>query len=198
MHAAPTSRLSESGNVIVHDFRRSAAQPAPQVAGDHIAEVSTWFLKRIQAHPSTGHFSGGERTAPADPSGTAAFPIVLKRAEATASGARGSLAPWQARRIAAFIDAEIGTPLKVSQLAGLVRLSASYFQRAFRKSFGVAPHAYVLNRRVAAAQEQMLSSHTPLAQIALDCGFADQAHLCRVFRRATGSSPAHWRRSHLT
>jgi AraC-like DNA-binding protein len=40
----------------------------------------------------------------------------------------------------------------------------------------------------------MIESNAPLCEIALDCGLADQAHLCRVFRRMTGTTPSVWRR----
>jgi AraC-like DNA-binding protein len=111
---------------------------------------------------------------------------------------RGCLAPWQARRVAAFIASQIDTRLDVSLLARVTKLSTSHFRRAFRRTFGVAPHAYVLAQRVAAAKRLMLLTPTPLAQVALTCGFTDQAHLSRVFRRATGLSPALWKRDHLS
>jgi transcriptional regulator GlxA family with amidase domain len=45
------------------------------------------------------------------------------------------------------------------------------------------------------AQGLMLKSNAPLAQIAIDCGFADQAHLSRLFLQFTGESPGSWRRA---
>jgi AraC family transcriptional regulator len=62
---------------------------------------------------------------------------------------------------------------------------------------GEPPYAHVMRRRVEYAQEIMRRTHRPLSQIALDCGFADQAHLTRLFRRIAGVSPAVWRRLHL-
>jgi len=40
----------------------------------------------------------------------------------------------------------------------------------------------------------MVTSASPLSEIALSVGFSDQAHLCRLFRAAFGQSPASWRR----
>jgi len=78
----------------------------------------------------------------------------------------------------------------------MVRLSAGHFCRAFKRSLGVAPVAYIAGRRVACAQHLMLATDEPLSQIALACGFYDQAHLTRVFRRYAGTSPHDWRRRH--
>ncbi|THK35807.1 AraC family transcriptional regulator [Ensifer sp. MPMI2T] len=76
------------------------------------------------------------------------------------------------------------------------RLSVSHFSRAFRDSFQETPYAYVLRCRVARSKEMMATTNEPLAQIALSCGMADQAHFSRLFRRLTGESPSHWRRRH--
>jgi AraC family transcriptional regulator len=104
------------------------------------------------------------------------------------------LAPWQMRRVSDFIEKHLASSLPAARLAGVVDLSTGYFCHAFRKSFGVPPHTYVMGKRVQRAQSMMLTTDDPLSQIALSCGLADQSHLSRVFRRALGSSPSAWRR----
>jgi AraC-like DNA-binding protein len=106
------------------------------------------------------------------------------------------LAPWQAKRVRAFIDANLDQTLTVQQLADVARLSVSYFFRAFRGSFGTPPHAYIVQCRVERAQACLKSSNEPIAQVALLCGFCDQAHFSRAFARQTGVPPAAWRRMH--
>jgi AraC-like DNA-binding protein len=110
--------------------------------------------------------------------------------------ARGGLAPWQSRRVERHIEAGLEAGLAVHDLARLVSLSPSHFCRAFKESFGAPPHAYVLSRRIERAKALMLTTSERLSAIALACGLADQAHLCRAFRRIVGTSPAAWRRDH--
>jgi len=111
------------------------------------------------------------------------------------SVARGCLLAWQARRVREYIDAHITDRLFVAELATLARQSETYFSRAFKRTFGETPHAFVIRRRLEFAIDYMVQTEAPLSTIALQCGFADQAHLCRAFRQATGLSPALWRRA---
>jgi AraC-like DNA-binding protein len=113
---------------------------------------------------------------------------------ATAGSVRGGLAPWQIRRVTAHIDTAMGSTIRLRNCAKIARLSTSYFARAFRVSFGETFARHVIARRTERAQQMMLCTNDPLSQIAVACGFADQAHFTRVFRYRTGISPAAWRR----
>ena len=109
--------------------------------------------------------------------------------------ARGCLLAWQARRVREYIDAHITDRLFVAELATLVRQSEAHFIRGFKRTFGEPPHAFVIRRRLEFAVDYMVQTEASLVTIALQCGFADQAHFCRAFRQATGLSPALWRRA---
>jgi AraC family transcriptional regulator len=111
--------------------------------------------------------------------------------------AQPALAAWQAKRIARHIDENLDQALPLGELAGVVGLSTSHFSRAFKGTFGQPPHAFIIGRRVSRACGEMLEGHEPLSQIALSCGFADQAHLARIFRRQMGSAPSAWRRDNI-
>ena len=108
----------------------------------------------------------------------------------------GGLSVWQQRKVTSYIATNIRGPLAVGSLAALARLSPSYFCKAFKATFGMPPHAYVMNERVAQACTAMASTSAPLSEIAVDLGFSDQAHLCRAFRRIVGDTPARWRKLH--
>jgi AraC family transcriptional regulator len=112
-------------------------------------------------------------------------------------GARQGLAPWQVRRVLAHIEANLGTPIRNKDLAGIARLSTFHFNVAFRNSVSDSPHGYIIRRRVERAQGLMLSTQRSLSDIAAECGLADQAHLTRLFRRIVGESPAAWRRARV-
>ena len=64
--------------------------------------------------------------------------------------------------------------------------------RAFSTVFGIAPHAYVLGRRLEAARDRILRGQS-LADVAAEVGFHVQAHLSRQFGRFIGTSPGRYR-----
>jgi AraC family transcriptional regulator len=107
----------------------------------------------------------------------------------------GGLASWQIRRVTAHIEAALAAKVRIKDLAGLIQLSSSHFSRAFKQSFADTPHRYVMRRRVERAKALMLSTNGSLGRIAADCGFADQSHFNRQFRRLVGEKPNAWRRA---
>jgi AraC family transcriptional regulator len=118
-------------------------------------------------------------------------------APATAAVAHGGLAPWQQRRIDRYVRDHLEQSIRVEELAAQVSLSVSHFCRAFKESFDDTPHAYIIRLRLALAQEMMLATADQLSQIALACGFANQAHLSKLFRHVVGEPPNVWRRRNL-
>jgi AraC family transcriptional regulator len=106
----------------------------------------------------------------------------------------GGLAPWQARRATEILTANLGGGVPLKDVAKECRLSTSHFSHAFRVTMGVAPHKWLLTRRVEVAKDKLRDSRLPLSDVALACGFADQSHLTRVFTRSVGLSPGAWRR----
>lgn len=109
------------------------------------------------------------------------------------SFARAGLAPWQLRRVHAFIDAHLNAGPSVTDLARECRLSESHFARAFQQATGVPPHRWMMKRRIERAKELLLQGDLAIAEIALACGFVDQSHLTTNFVRAEGCGPGKWR-----
>jgi AraC family transcriptional regulator len=108
---------------------------------------------------------------------------------------RGGLGNWQAKRAIAHIEANLDSKIPICALAELVDLSKSHFTRAFKCSVGIPPGAYISRRRVERAKLIITSTGERLASIALGCGFSDQPHLTRSFRRLVGTTPGAWRRN---
>ena len=108
---------------------------------------------------------------------------------------RGGLAPAVRRRIAEYIDARLASPLTVGELAAQAALSEHHFAHMFRVSFGMAPHAWVLQRRLERARLLLAASEQSLDHVAQACGFASASHLVNRFRAACGVPPGHYRRA---
>ena len=106
-----------------------------------------------------------------------------------------SLASWQLNRALELFETNIDRPIRLEAVADAVRLSVSHFSRTFRRSVGEPPARYLRRYRVKRAQEMMLLTSESLATIAVECGFADQAHFTRIFSCMVGVSPAAWRRT---
>ena len=115
--------------------------------------------------------------------------------EGAADDGKERLLAWQARKVLDYIDKHIAIRVRVADLCALVWRSEAHFSRSFRATFGYSPHAFVIRRRVELAAKYMLQTDISLSDIALGCGFVDQAHLCKHFRVVMGETPAAWRRA---
>ncbi|MFE1599372.1 AraC family transcriptional regulator [Methylobacterium sp. ID0610] len=107
---------------------------------------------------------------------------------------RGGLSPGQRRLVADYVDENLDRSLSLADLAGVAGLSLFHFTRAFRCAFGCPPHVYVVQRRLASAKRLLARPGIPLKVVAAQCGFADQSHMTRLFRRLLGVTPAEYRR----
>ena len=121
--------------------------------------------------------------------------LIARQAAVEAAYRKGQLPSWQVRKICNYVDSHIAGPLPIADLSALIQRSEAHFSRSFRRTVGEPPHAFVIRRRVGLAAQYMLQTDARLSDIALRCGFSDQAHLCRHFRKVTGQTPAAWRRA---
>jgi AraC family transcriptional regulator len=111
---------------------------------------------------------------------------------------RGRLLAWQARKLRDYINCHLTGRILVADLCALIQRSEAHFSRSFKRTFGDSPHSFVVRRRVELAAQYMLTTDASLSDIALRCGFADQAHLCKHFRQTAGQTPAAWRRAQMS
>jgi AraC family transcriptional regulator len=115
----------------------------------------------------------------------------------TPSIVRGGLAPWQLNRATEMLKANLDGQIALSQVARECKLSVSHFVRAFKQTIGEPPYRWLLQQRIDAAKELLLHSGLPMVDIALKCGFADQACFIRAFRKLLDTTPGEWRRIHM-
>jgi AraC-like DNA-binding protein len=120
--------------------------------------------------------------------------VEFSSVETSLRAGRQLLAPWQVKRVTAYVHQNIGRPIRIYELARLARLTASYFSRAFKATLGMSPKDYISMRRMNLACILMLTTDDPLCQVALACGLSDQAQFTRIFSRIFGCPPGAWRR----
>lgn len=107
---------------------------------------------------------------------------------------RGGLTGWQERRAKDYLTANLSGRGSLKEVATQCGLSTSHFSKAFKETIGVAPHQWLIRRRIELAKAFLKVPTLSLAEVALKCGFADQSHFTRVFTRNVGISPGAWRR----
>jgi AraC family transcriptional regulator len=110
----------------------------------------------------------------------------------------GGLPRHRLRIVRNYIEENLGNSITLHKLASLACVSVRHFERAFRQSLGVPPHRYVLERRVSAARDLLLTHpDLPVEGIARKLGFSSSSHLSAAFSRRMGCSPATFRRLHV-
>jgi AraC family transcriptional regulator len=116
--------------------------------------------------------------------------LLLEVLAALARG--GEPADASVRRAEEALRAHLARPMRLAELGLAAGADPGALARRFRRIHGVGPTAYLQRLRVAEAQS-LLAADVPLVDVAAACGFADQSHLTRVFRRVTGCTPGAWR-----
>lgn len=97
--------------------------------------------------------------------------------------------------VIAYINDHLDQQIHVNDLAVFIDVSTSHFCRAFKVTFNMSAHRYIMEQRMARAAELMRTTTMTLTEIALDTGMCDQSHLSNLFRRHFGDSPSRWRRA---
>lgn len=126
--------------------------------------------------------------------------FIVDLAQGLMAAERGGAAPVISRRVDVraverarqFLDAEKTRVVHSRELEAITGLTRYDLSRQFRIALGTSPYRYLLMRRLEFARERMHRGR-PLAEVALDAGFADQAHFTRTFRSAFGLTPVRYR-----
>lgn len=106
---------------------------------------------------------------------------------------QGDSSVWL-QRAAGMIRDRFLEDLTVRSIAESVSVHPAHLVRAFRQQFGCTPAEHIRRQRIRRACELMQSTDLPLCEVALSCGFCDQSHFSRLFKRLIGTTPAQYRR----
>jgi AraC family transcriptional regulator len=107
---------------------------------------------------------------------------------------RGGLACWQKRVVVGYIEEHFGEQICLLSLAQLVRLSQHHFCRAFKRSFGIPPHQFLVRRRIEQAKLLLADPSTSITDVALTVGYSQTSSFSVAFRNTTGWTPSEYRR----
>src|SRR5271168_418411 len=103
--------------------------------------------------------------------------------------------PKKVEQVRDFLHTSFAKPVSLHETAKAVGLHPVYLARMFRQHYGCSVGEYLRRHRVEIACCQIATTHKPLAEIAFECGFADQAHFTRTFRYLMGLTPSSYRAS---
>ena len=81
------------------------------------------------------------------------------------------------------------SPPRLSELAAIAEMHPTHLARAFRRHFHCTIGDFIRRRRIEMAWERLTSTNSRVVDIALECGFSNQAHFATVFKRLTGFTP---------
>lgn len=92
-----------------------------------------------------------------------------------------------------YVREHYAEPIRIEDLAAVMNLSPSQFERRFKKVFQITPTKHILNVRIRAACHQLSTTNDTIASVGLDAGFYDHSHFSRNFQKAMGISPSEYR-----
>ncbi|WP_297199673.1 AraC family transcriptional regulator [uncultured Pluralibacter sp.] len=105
----------------------------------------------------------------------------------------GGLSPYTLRNVLLYIEDNLSGPLTLGMLAREAALSEYHFARMFRQSMKIAPHQYVMQRRMERAKQLLTGTQMTLTDVALACGFSSSSHFSNRVKAALGLTPSQLR-----
>lgn len=103
------------------------------------------------------------------------------------------LLSYKLNTVLEYIQAHLHKELSLDMMASLIDMSKYYFATQFKQVMGISPHQYVIQQRIEKAKQYLRSHKLSITEIALECGFANQSHLTKIFKEQTGITPKAYR-----
>jgi AraC family transcriptional regulator len=97
------------------------------------------------------------------------------------------------RKVLDYINSFLDQDLSLEALAGVASISKYHFISLFKQSMGMTPHQYVIQQRIERARILLRDPSLSISEISLACGFTNQSHFTRLFRKHTGVTPKTYR-----
>jgi len=164
----------------------------------YVMETGESIIDRVELAPDPGNSINWFITTKVPLYSAAGEIIGLAGTARDITRAGLALRPYtEMRTVLEHVRDNYSQPIEVKELAALLHLSVSQFERRFRKVFQISPLKHIMNVRIRAASLRLTTTNDTIAAIALDCGFYDHSHFTRNFRKFMGVSPKEYRKQYL-
>ncbi len=105
----------------------------------------------------------------------------------------GQLKDFYIQEAITFMEHNYHRELTVEELAAVCKLNRSYFSKLFKEEMGCPPQEFLIRLRLSKAAELMKTTINPIGDISALCGYPNQLHFSRAFKKRYGVSPRQWR-----
>jgi AraC family transcriptional regulator len=119
--------------------------------------------------------------------------LHLLRRSVSASDFKQGLPPAKLQKVLNYIRENITNNLSLAELATIAQVGSHHFANLFKRSTGLSPYQYVIQQRLAKAQELLKTTNRSIVEIAIESGFANQSHLTTVFQKNLSITPKKYR-----
>lgn len=103
------------------------------------------------------------------------------------------LSQQKLQQVIDYIDHRLSEKIRLVDLAKVANMSQYYFCSLFKQSLGISPYQYIIGQRIELAKKLLKQQELPIVDVALKCGFSNQNHLNKQFRKRTGITPLAYR-----
>ncbi len=98
------------------------------------------------------------------------------------------------KKVLDYITVNYGNNILLEDMAAIADLSTSHFSRLFKQTIGQSPYQFLMTYRIEQAKKMLDTPNALMIDVAMNCGFSDQAHFSRVFKKIEGVTPKKYRR----